>query len=317
MSENKQEKNGFAIAIAWPQTYCKMPGSWYDKPASILRISKNNYYKVGHAAIILISKTEKKCHYFDFGRYHTPHKRGRVRSEFTDPDLKIKTKAEISGEKIINFEEILKELQQNISYHGDGEIHASYCSIKFELAFKKARELNKIDHILYGPFRIKANNCSRFVKDVILAGEPSNKFKFKLKFLKPTVSTPKVNVDVLHNKIIVPYMLDKEMFYPAKRKSKHFLKNVLPEPNKHLNIPNDAKWLSGEGSGSWFVLVPKNKELEVTRYSIDGIAEFKGLFASVKKIDFTKLKLSKMYYPSHYEKITLINNKEKMQFEKV
>lgn len=44
---------GFAIALAWPQTYCKEGGAWYDGIMHILRLSKNHYYKVGHSAVVL------------------------------------------------------------------------------------------------------------------------------------------------------------------------------------------------------------------------------------------------------------------------
>jgi len=49
-------KTGFAIALAWPETNCKNAGSWYDELMELLGISKNHHYKVGHAALILISK---------------------------------------------------------------------------------------------------------------------------------------------------------------------------------------------------------------------------------------------------------------------
>ncbi len=52
MTRNKH--TGFAIALAWPQTYCKQPGAWYDPITLLLGINKNNYYKVGHAALVLI-----------------------------------------------------------------------------------------------------------------------------------------------------------------------------------------------------------------------------------------------------------------------
>ena len=63
---------GFAIAIAWPETVCRGAGSWYDVPMSILGIRKAGYYKVGHAAVVLVNSQSQLCHYFDFGRYLTP-----------------------------------------------------------------------------------------------------------------------------------------------------------------------------------------------------------------------------------------------------
>ncbi|QTY27967.1 DUF6695 family protein [Flavobacterium sp. CS20] len=118
-------QNSLAIALAWPETRCKQTGAWYDRPAEFLSISKNNYYKVGHSAIVLINPKNKKCLYFDFGRYHTPLGYGRVRDEQTDFDLKIETLAEMSDNLILsNYQNIIDEIQQNPSSHGDGQLYA-------------------------------------------------------------------------------------------------------------------------------------------------------------------------------------------------
>ncbi|GAF03309.1 DUF6695 family protein [Saccharicrinis fermentans] len=90
----------------------------------------------------------------DFGRYHSPSQYGRVRGSITDPDLKVLTVPEISidGNEILNFTEILKELQQNPSCHGDGKLHASYAPIYFEKAYEKALEMQAMSPMPYGPF---------------------------------------------------------------------------------------------------------------------------------------------------------------------
>ena len=38
--------NGFAIAIAWPETLCKQASAWYDALLHHLSINKEGYYKV-------------------------------------------------------------------------------------------------------------------------------------------------------------------------------------------------------------------------------------------------------------------------------
>jgi hypothetical protein len=93
MNRNENKYSGFAIAIAWPQTLCKQPGSWYDPLTGWLGISRNNYYRAGHAALVLVEGDTGKCHYFDFGRYHAPYQHGRVRSGETDPGLAIRVRA--------------------------------------------------------------------------------------------------------------------------------------------------------------------------------------------------------------------------------
>ena len=131
--QHKSQYSGFAIALAWPDKYCKRAGSWYDLVTDIIGISKNHHYKVGHAALLLVNKKDGKCHYFDFGRYHAPYKHGRVRNAVTDNGLNVRTEAKIShdGCMIENFKEIITELQYNSECHGEGKIFASYCMIDF------------------------------------------------------------------------------------------------------------------------------------------------------------------------------------------
>ena len=76
---NTNHTTGFAIALAWPETYCKQAGSWYEFITAALGINRNNYYKAGHAALVLVDGINKTCHYFDFGRYHSPFQHGRVK----------------------------------------------------------------------------------------------------------------------------------------------------------------------------------------------------------------------------------------------
>lgn len=145
----QKKQTGFAIAIAWPETWCKRSGAWYDGFINRLGISKHHYYKVGNAALVLVDSETNKCHYFDFGRYHTPFQHGRVRSGNTDDGLKMNTSPRISedGNKIENFEELLTELQQNAECHGEGNIHASYGAINFKKAFSKATRMQQISPI--------------------------------------------------------------------------------------------------------------------------------------------------------------------------
>lgn len=197
----RNSHNGFAIVIAWPETLCKQAGAWYDGLMSFLNFSQNNYYKVGHAAIILISQSGEECHYFDFGRYHSPYGHGRVRDVETDHDLAIKTIPTTNGNSLINFEEILAEILDNPSCHGTGKIYASYCTINFEKAYQKAKKMQETSPFKYGPFLPKGTNCSRFVRTVVLAGKP--KLSHSLKLITPYSfsPTPKTNVDALTNKL--------------------------------------------------------------------------------------------------------------------
>lgn len=197
-------KTGFVIALAWPETNCKNAGSWYDGMMELLGFSKNHYYKVGHAALILISKKTKQCHYFDFGRYHAPLGYGRVRDQETDPELRLLTEAKISGSgKLENFNSLLNEICNNISSHGTGPTHGSYVPVDFNSAFKSAKKLQKKEVLKYGPFIWNGTNCSRFVRTVIMSGQPNFFSRLKIAIPFMVTPTPLHNVTALGTKVIV------------------------------------------------------------------------------------------------------------------
>ena len=273
-------QTGFAIAIAWPETYCKQSGSWYDRIMKFLNISENHYYKVGHAALVLINSETKKCHYFDFGRYHAPYQHGRVRSEITDHGLKVNTLAQFSedGQSIENFIEILTELQLNPECHGEGALHASYCKLDFEKSYQKAIQLQQRSPIAYGPFKYNGSNCSRFVNNSLSAGKPGLKSNIKLKYLIFFTPTPLNNVNSLQNKVIIPKLLNTKAFCPLPVHDKSKLKLTLVQPLKATNIPDNALWLSGEGAGSWFSINQVTKNYRISRYSPEGELECSGVF---------------------------------------
>jgi len=89
---------------------------------------------------------------------------------------------------------------------------------------------------------------------------------------------------------------------------------VLPEPNRPTHLPINAKWLSGEGAGSWFVIKEeKNSQLYIiTRYSPDGNMECKGIFKTDNKVDLGKN--FSITYPSHCLKVTILQGNDKYLF---
>lgn len=310
---------GFAIAIAWPQTYCKQPGSWYDGITTILGVNKNNYYKVGHAALVLVNIDNETCHYFDFGRYHTPFQHGRVRSELTDSELNMNTKPIFANNNttISNFSEILTELQNNSACHGEGEIQASYTQVNFNSAFNKAATMQQNSPLLYGPFKYKGSNCSRFVNSVILEGTINFKQRFKLKYLNTLTPTPLNNVNSLNYKQSIPKLLKTQSFIPIEKLSTNLLKSTLSEPVRANNIPTDAQWLSGEGVGSWFAFSFEGSFLNVTRYSSLGEIECSDVFKNSLGdiiVGSTNLKIT---YPSNCQIVTFLYNDDVVSFERV
>lgn len=185
---------GFVIALAWPQTKCKQAGGWYDGLMILTGFNRDYFYTAGHAATVLVEETTGECHYFDFGRYHSPYAHGRVRSADTDHDLEIKTKAIIAGDEILNFQEILEELFANESCHGSGPLYGSYSRINFAESYRKALQLQQKSPIIYGPFVAGGTNCSRFVSSVIRAGLPFSLKRLKVALAVPVTPTPLNNV---------------------------------------------------------------------------------------------------------------------------
>lgn len=315
--ENKY--SGFAIAIAWPETYCKQPGYWYDRLTHLLGFSDNHYYKVGHAALVFVNSETKKCHYFDFGRYHAPYQHGRVRSEITDHGLKMNTLAKISenGRCIENFTEILTELQLNHECHGEGALHASYCGIDFEKSYKKALQLQQRSPIPYGPFKYKGSNCSRFVNTSILAGKPELKHSLRLKYFVPLTPTPLNNVDSLTNKVVIPKLLNTAAFCPAPVADKRKLKSTLEQPPKNDKIPENAQWLSGEGSGSWFFIDQCLGNYHIERYSPEGELECRGIFEASSGNSFDINQPFQIEHLSHCQSVVVRQAKSIIVFERI
>ncbi|MBC7125519.1 MAG: hypothetical protein H5T24_07795 [Bacteroidales bacterium] len=303
----EKKNTGFAIAIAWPDTYCRQANSWYDGLLKFLGISHNHYYKAGHAALVLVNSQTLKCHYFDFGRYHAPWGYGRVRSEVTDTGLKVNTTAKISsdGKRILNLVAILKELQLNAECHGEGKLYASYCKINFQKAFEKAMWLQQISPIRYGPFQYKGSNCSRFVAITILAGKPHWWNFFRMKYLVPLTPTPLSNVYALKGKIVLPIMRSYIPFCPPPVTDRNILKTTLQEPTKPTIVPNEAQWISGIGAGSWFCIIQESENFRISRYSPEGVLECCGLFKIVNGESFDPKSPYRLDHLSHCQKVVV------------
>lgn len=316
---NKKRFTGFAIAIAWPQTYCKQPGSWYDEILNSLGISENHYYKIGHAALVLIDSQNMDCHYFDFGRYHTPFQHGRVRNASTDHRLAIKTIPVISkgGKKLDNLQDLLTELQLNEECHGEGELHASYCRIDFHKTVKKVNELQQKSPIPYGPFIYNGSNCSRFVNTTIVSGKPNWISLFKLKYLVPFTPKPINNVNSLSNKVLLPKKLSNVAFRPIMISDKRILKSLLPQPVRHADIPENAQWLSGEGAGSWFNIKPDKGKYLISRYNQDGVLECEGKFELSKNSIFNKNLPFQFIHLSTCNKNKIQQNNKVIEFTRI
>ena len=96
------------------------------------------------------------------------------------------------------------------------------------------------------------------------------------------------------------------------------LPKILPPPTLPSNLKDNAKWLSGEGAGSWFVIESLEDSAQyyiVTRYSPTGRMECTGTFSSSSQIN-----LSNNYevsYPSHCQKVSIVQNEEIIHLQNI
>ena len=205
------QQKGAIIALAWPETKVVHEGKWYDTPMRWLGLLKNGYYTAGHAAFILADFDTLEFKYYDFGRYHTPAKHGRVRTYNTDPELKLNTKVKINQGEIQNIKELMIELQSKKACHGDGTLWLSiYKNINLSKAYKKANAMQNKGVICYGPLDFKGTNCSRFVSQVTKASTKCWFMKIKLTLPYTITASPKFNIRII-NSSFKYYTLSKEI----------------------------------------------------------------------------------------------------------
>jgi hypothetical protein len=306
--------DGVALVIAWPQTYCKQAGAWYDLPMRWLGFNVDYYYQAGHAAIVLVHKETGECKYFDFGRYHSPFGYGRARSAETDPELKIESLAQIDPQSgfVLNANQIFNELQGNRSCHGDGTLYGSQIQVNYTKALSRARLVQEITFVKYGPFTLGGSNCSRFVSSVVQAGSPSIRNLIPLIVFVPLTPTTLTNVNAGNKKCCLPKFeqngLKLKVLRPNFRNwstDLTWLNKTYPAPTRHPNVPVDAQWLSGEGYGSWFSVSINGKGIYLTKYSPLGDVEFQTYFSPFdNKINF--FEPFTITYPSNAKVLSIL-----------
>lgn len=90
------------------------------------------------------------------------------------------------------------------------------------------------------------------------------------------------------------------------------LPKVLPSPKRPKNLTKKAKWLSGEGAGSWFEIFLDHGAYRISRISPTGILECSGQFKASEL--FTETDDWEMSYPSHCGLITVLQNNKRILF---
>ncbi|MGB0888122.1 MAG: DUF6695 family protein [Vicingaceae bacterium] len=194
-------KTATIVVLAWPETKVIHEGKWYDEPMRwVGAIDKNGYYSAGHAALLLINNSSGEIQYFDFGRYQTPMKYGRVRSKLTDPDIAMKHQAIIKDGAIQNLEEILLERYHNKACHGKGRLTAAIVkNIDHQKALNKVIKMQAKGAIYYGPFEFSGTTCSRLVAQTVLCSTSDWLTKLMVIFPYTISATPRSNNKVLND----------------------------------------------------------------------------------------------------------------------
>jgi len=299
---------GKVMVIAWPDTTARGDELWY-KVLKGVGIVKNLNFKVGHAAILLISPNGS-LHYYDFGRYITPRGFGRARSANSDPMLHFSLKAITNEKEVLNLESICESFQAKSEFtHGKGPM---YFSIDHQFDFAAGKRLADTmvekGSFLYGALAKNNSSCSRFVWDVFRAGKQSIGLSVS-RFHETIMPSPISNVVNgsddgqvyrFENQLEVFRMnRPQSLAFFLKQLSANFytrnareLPSDLLKPNQFSNnqpSPRHEKYfyLNGLGESAWYGMdfCKLSNLLEITRYNSGGYAEYKHDFHDLNHID--------------------------------
>lgn len=327
------KKNSFIIPLAWPDSLVNSSYKSMDPIWKMVRISKHSYYKVGHAAMLLINGDTGEVQYFDFGRYIAPDGYGRIRGVETDPELKFGVKALCEGNQILNFNEILHYVDNNKHTHGEGALYAGiYPGVNFEEVLRIIHQMQSKTLHRYGPFVINGTNCSRFVAQTIAKiVDAKDRYRFLYPwYLTPSplgniYNCPSKEMYVVKDSRVSIIKVDKPAIrFNILREKVFFTKNDILLDNvdlenrtkfnpksRPLNISSKAQWLGGTGAGAWHeVLMETEIGLIIKRVQSNGFVDFESEFIASSKNE-GKLKLNASYqidYGTTYKKVYISQN---------
>lgn len=329
-----ESENAIIVILSYPDTVVR-PAYW--EPSSKIwpkiGIGSKHAVQAGHAALLLIKKNESEIKYFDFGRYITSYGNGRVRCLETDPELKIPLKATFKNNRLTNLESILLWIENHPEKtHGDGKLIAS---INEKVDYKKAHQfilkLIVEKEIPYGVLIKKGSNCARFVTDTLINSCSDSIIKLKLK--SSNLLTPSPIGNVFKGKTI------KDVFSVKNQKIEHYKnRSILKEynaaffnkfnatlnligteqPNIKVFNPKNGTWLSGIGSGAWFVLNEKleNCSYTISRYTANGEKDFEGCFKTENNQFNINLEHT-FIHPTNCKEVYIVQNDNVFLFNKL
>lgn len=283
---------GKIVAIAFPDTYVRYSENFVqEKIFPILGLGKKGYIKAGHALLLLIENKTGNIHYYDFGRYITPPKHGRVRSALTDVELEIPIKAKTDQDKIVNIKEILSWLTlYPEKTHGSGRLIASVCNeIDFNKAESFLKSIQSKGSIPYRAFGNEGSNCSRLVTDTIINASDCKKVVKPLKRNNKFTPSPLGNVKYAANGGSV--YLAKEGTCVEYKKSlqleivfNYFDRNIPKITttanlnNEKIEVKQNLHYLGGIGASAFFEIAQLDKNYLIKRYDENLNLNFGGIF---------------------------------------
>jgi hypothetical protein len=269
--------DAFIVILAFPDVVVRIAnGELISKLWPLFGVGGQQKVMAGHAAMLLISKDSGKVSYFDFGRYITSDKHGRVRSDETDNEVHIPIKAKVHADQILNLDKLLLFLDSHPEKtHGEGRMLVGVNSeISYEKAIGYIEALQDRGEVPYGAFLKDGSNCARFVTDTILASTSNKKIIRSLKISYLVTPSPVSNVlkgssDVQVRYEVKDQKIKKYVNTSLFREYKNSLFSKVPqnideigslEPNLKEYQSFNGQWLGGIGSGAWFELSKKYGE---------------------------------------------------------
>lgn len=287
---------GKIIPIAYPDTFVRYSTELVqNKVFPYLGLGKKGYIKGGHALLLLINNTTGYIQYFDFGRYVTPAKTGRVRSEKTDVELHIPIKAAISQSgELTNIQEILLWLESHPEKtHGEGRMIASVCNeVDYDKAIAYIEGLQSQGSIPYLTFSSTVgSNCSRLVTDTLIHSVNNKDIIKKMHRMNRFTPSPLGNVKYGSNggkmyKVYKGEISEYTNSVVKENLTNYFDPNIPEGPQKELpERINNAQLLKSIGASAYFEILSKKSENQfvIARYTSDFVKDFEGLFVINKQ----------------------------------
>jgi hypothetical protein len=327
-------RNSAVLVLAWPEVTARGEEGILKFLRSV-GVVKNVNMMVGHAAMMVADGNHLR--YYDFGRYITPRRMGRIRSGETDPALAFATVPHWDAEgKLTNVEAICRELDaKSAATHGEGLLQLSiYYTPDVDLVDAKARELQFGGLIGYHGLDSKQTNCARFVQTALLAGighEPRHYRRYR-RPVTYTAPTPFFNVLAAAQDgssylewrggaatwkqapmIKAWWDVTAKIFASASRsKTTHLNRDEvvgkLAEPaQRPAEVPLHAEYLGGIGEGAWYVAQPSADHLIYSeRWSYAGNLEYQAHYLAeetlVRQLADREARLT---HDSHFAWLTL------------